>query len=521
MEQKNFSFQSQNLTVDYITLNLRNGKNQITEIANIFNFFYSFNCYIFDNNKKYAKKQKIIFNNGAYELTFIINSSEYQSNTVLIQFSKLNASYLYEILKSGKFLWKKFYDFDLVLGRIDINYIRKKTINESIFLDFAKGSSEKYRRRYPQAIVAPVEKSSFGIGTRKGDYFLRVYETKDKFLKFELEIKKGKAKDYQIYLSKLPETFLEFEDLIATRFYQYLKTSLVLDTEFTDWLLVILRQTNKPKNRLISSYISENLKLEKKSFLQQKDFYRLLQLLSFIRNYPYVQETLNEEVFYSLTFPLSEFARDITLDKNITLDKKLLKSKDQPKKKINPDLRTDLVRFFEELREYNMIEWFSDEEFRSVVVFPVVEVRHKTPGNVHTRLIVKMSVSKNFFSSIQYPFYFPSHFYHYKNKDDMRVKLEILKSVASQVTIRKEFDVANLLLTLNSLSNQRISDVKKNIVQLFQSLQQTSLIETELTLYQENKSPIVTHKLTLAQIKKTKTIVFYETDKNFIEHKNF
>jgi hypothetical protein len=103
----------------------------------------------------------------------------------------------------------------------------------------------------------------------------------------------------------------------------------------------------------------------------------------------------------------------------------------------------------------------------------------------------------------------------------MRVKLEILKSVTSQPTIRKEFDVANLLLTLTSISNQRKSNIKKNIIQLFQSLQQTSLIETELRLYQETKSCIVTEKLTLPQINKTQTIVFYETNKSFIEHNKF
>lgn len=101
----------------------------------------------------------------------------------------------------------------------------------------------------------------------------------------------------------------------------------------------------------------------------------------------------------------------------------------------------------------------------------------------------------------------------------MRVKLEILKSVANQGTIRKEFHLANFLLTLTSISNQRKTAIKKNIIQLFQSLQQTSLIETELSLYQKDKSSIVTEKLTLAQINKTQTIVFYETNKYFIDHK--
>jgi hypothetical protein len=249
------------LTVDYITFNLRNGKSQIQEIAKIFNFLYSFDSYLFDSNKRYFKKQEILVNHKTvndktYQLIFAINSSEHKANTVLIQFAKLNAGYLYEILKNGQFSWQSFDHFDLILGRIDINYIRKKKLIDDLdFLDFAERSSQKYQKRYPQAITQPVLESGFAVGTRKGDYFLRVYRTKDNFLKFELEIKKAKAKAYQSYLLKLPQTFLEFEDLVATRFYQYLKLALVLDTEYTDWLLIILRQTNKPLNHLVSSYI--------------------------------------------------------------------------------------------------------------------------------------------------------------------------------------------------------------------------------------------------------------------------
>lgn len=101
-------------------------------------------------------------------------------------------------------------------------------------MDFGQRSSENYQKRYPQAITEPVLHTGFGLGTRKRDYFLRVYKSPDDFLKFELEIKKSRAKSYQTYLLNLNQTFLEFEDLIAARLYQYLKVALVLDTKFTD-----------------------------------------------------------------------------------------------------------------------------------------------------------------------------------------------------------------------------------------------------------------------------------------------
>ena len=264
-----------------------------------------------------------------------------------------------------------------------------------------------------------------------------------------------------------------------------------------------MRQTNKPLNHLVSSYISTSLKLEETSILEQKNFYRLLQLLSFTRSYSHVEETFRGQVYKCFRFPLVEFAKDVGFDNETYTHQQ----------------RRQLVYFLSELHKIALTDWFSDEEFKTVSVFPNVEVVHEQPGNKYTKLIVELSIANKFFSSWNYPFYFPRHFYSYTDCDDMRTKLEILKSVASQVTIRKEFDVANFLLTLTSISNQRKTAIKENIIQLFQSLQQTSLIEAELSLYQKDKSSRVTEKLTLAQINKTQTIIFYETNKYFINHK--
>ncbi|MGB0360138.1 MAG: 50S ribosomal protein L23, partial [Endozoicomonas sp.] len=42
----------------------------------------------------------------------------------------------------------------------------------------------------------------------------------------KLEIKKAKAKSYHNYFLNLQQTFLQFENLIATRFYPYLRVAL-------------------------------------------------------------------------------------------------------------------------------------------------------------------------------------------------------------------------------------------------------------------------------------------------------
>lgn len=229
---------------------------------------------------------------------FAINSSEHRANPVLIQFAKGNAGCLHEILKNGQFSWQNFDGFDSALAGININHTReKKTIDHSIFQDFERRSSQNCKERCPQAIAQPVLDTGFGIGTRKGDCFLRVCRTEDNFLKFELEIKKGRAKNCQDCLSKLPQTFTEFEDLTAARFCRHLEVALVLDTKFADWLVVVLRQTNKPFNHSVASCVSTNTKLEETSDLEQQRFHRLLQFSSFCRSHCCVDESLSGEPF--------------------------------------------------------------------------------------------------------------------------------------------------------------------------------------------------------------------------------
>jgi hypothetical protein len=180
---------------------LRNGTSQIQEIANIFNADYSFDCYLVNQEHKNPPKQPFFVNNKSHQLVFVLNSSEHKARTVLIQFSGENAAHLYNLLKSGEFYWPDFDHFDLVLGRFDINYIREEqVIDDLVFQDFGERCVQKYKARYPQAVTEPVLTTGFGLGTRKGDYFLRTYKPDDNsFLKFELEIKKAKARNYHNY----------------------------------------------------------------------------------------------------------------------------------------------------------------------------------------------------------------------------------------------------------------------------------------------------------------------------------
>ena len=129
-----------------------------------------------------------------------------------------------------------------------------------------------------------------------------------------------------------------------------------------------------------------------------------------------------------------------------------------------------------------------------------------------------MSVLNHLFSAWKYAFYFPKTFYLYADADDRRVKLQFILSIAGEVTIRKEFPLTDFLSTLNSISNQRKTAVKKNIIKHFQILEKEAFIKSEITLYQkdENSQTLTIQELSLSQINQTERIGFYETNKYFI-----
>jgi hypothetical protein len=131
------NFQNQSLSVDYITLNLKNGKENLLKIMIFFNRYYQFNCYYCDE-KIGLKSKKPYLNlvNSTYklEMLFVLNSNPVNRNTILMQFSGLNSRHLN----------------DLSLGRFDITYIRSnQIIQKSNLLFFYQRSVDKFKNAIP------------------------------------------------------------------------------------------------------------------------------------------------------------------------------------------------------------------------------------------------------------------------------------------------------------------------------------------------------------------------------------
>jgi len=486
---------NEDLSIDYITFNLKNGKNKIKLISEKFNSSYQFDSYWVDDDTEMKCKNPSVVTGKPYELCFVLHKNPSNRSTILIQFSGENARYFYNILKAEKFSWEIFNLSDLRIGRIDINYIRQNQItHNSDLLIFFERSADRYKKRYPTAHTYVITDSpTLAFATRSGDYFLRIYKTDEHLLKFELEIKKIRANQYKEHI--INNSFVDFEDQICQSFYRYLRIGLVLDTDYTDWLLLKLRKTTKPENYLVSSYLKTRLGINSNSIQDINYFYRILQFLSFSRTCFFKKEILNEEVYYTVNFPLIDFAKKIGFSKD----------------RYTHYQRRKLVDFFQQLQGLPpLITWFSDQEFRSTLIFPIVRIQNIT--SQHTKLIVNISVAEPFYN-LNYPFCFPESFYTFQNKDDLRVKFTIIESFANQNSIRKEFPIEDFLKQFDTRNNQRRSQIKKNIIQQFQILKDFSFIENNFQFLKKDDSLINTDKLTIELINSSQVFLFYEIPK--------
>ena len=477
-------FKNQSVKVDYITLNLKNGKDKTRKIANYLHNNYKFNCYSYEEKVGVEDKKPylgLVSPSHNFEVVFRFNANPVNRHLISIQFSGRSSSYFYRILKVQKFNWEIFDLNQLSLGRFDINYVRSnQKINESNLLLFYSESIDKFKKRYPNATALTIN-NTLSLGTRTGDYFLRVYSPDPYSLKFELEIKKYKVKQLTPFL--IHSSFFELEQYIIESFFRYLKIALVLDTCYTDWLVFELRNTEKPRNSLVSNYLNKNLITDSKS--DKKTFYRIIQFLSFLRDYRFQPKSLNKELYYNFSFPLVDFAKQIGLHP------------------LNSYQRKKLIEFLYKLQYLPPIyQWFSDSEFRGYLIFPVIRIENK--ASKHTKLVVHISVSSTFYDK-QYPFHFPKSFWTYQNSHDFKVKFAIIESMSSQISTKKLINLENLF---TKLSYKNIIYTKTNLINQLQQLNNSGLIEDEIYLDQE---PNHINELNLETIKDIKCIIFYES----------
>ena len=358
-KQLSINFSDKKLNLDYLGFNLPSFRPQILEVAERF-YKYGFNSLTFNlDTKKYST---IFYNkNFLHSLTFILETDPWNKDNLSIHFKSINSRRIYFLIKENIFSISELNCPNISISRIDIQYIRPNQNYETNFIDFFNESKEIFQTNFVgQPAFVGTDSKSIILGNRYSSYFVRIYSIEsNSALKFELEIKKRTANKLGLFL--LRSLFSEFESAVSRQYFNRLKKSLSLQTCFTDWLLDSLRlKLPKPKNHLVGSYLKKYFLTQ--TNLEELQFYRLLQFISFVRSYSELgkEEILNDQLYITVQFQLVDFMKSV-------------------KNNLNSYQRKQFLQFFDDLMglpPYS--QQFSDKKFRKLLFFPVVNAIQET-----------------------------------------------------------------------------------------------------------------------------------------------
>lgn len=248
----------------------------------------------------------VVRNKNSCKAEFRTNSTKYWPGTI-ISFSGNHGRFFYETIKD-KQLNKDSFDLDSTnIGRIDLYYDRK--IKQSDYVQtldsFLKNSCTKINSKVDDP-KAEVVKGVFRVGKRSSPNSFRVYpKSNGKFIRFELELKKSAIKKFQSYF--FLHQFEKWEEFLTCHFYKEATNKLDLDSPYTDWLIENSRKIRSVEisgNCLLTTYV-KNISFDELE--NQEFFYRLFQLLSYIKILESSVNWISNERYRIISFRVSEF----------------------------------------------------------------------------------------------------------------------------------------------------------------------------------------------------------------------
>jgi hypothetical protein len=214
-----------------------------------------------------------------------------------------------------------------------------------------------------------------------------------------------------------------------------------------------------------------------------------MQFLSFIKNCK--RSKLKDREVYQIVFPVTDFLRFIGRDE---------KSHYQ---------RTKILKVIQSFQTLDpMLENFSNNCFRSSVLFPTLQIEKK--GKRKTWFVTLDIVKSIYYYT--YPFVFPASFRTYQNKYDLQVKIQILKTFAS-VKVEKRICIRDIYGS-NVLSNVDKTRIKKIFIKLLNELKKNKCIQSTFKLISSSEKMKETNQLTPLLLSQNKILLFQE-DTNY------
>ena len=254
-----------------------------------------------------------------------------------------------------------------------------------------------------------------------------------------------------------------FEHPLAIQYFEYSGQVLRSDYPYTDWVLDFQRRyratmTFRP---VVCNYL-ENQIIENQE--EEERFFHLLQFLSFVKSLTLnplkncKKHRIKKQIYYELKFPLSQFVKFTGMQLS------------------NHSERKKLIFYFFQLQKLDpIVKVFSNRAFRSYVCFPYVDCNNPSGKS----WIIEVLAAEELFC-FPYPFELPKSFLRSANKNDLRLKVRIMKSLAVSEQ-KKTLDLEEFFNPINFRNNDLIQ-IKKRIIQLLNELVETQIIRNEVDI---------------------------------------
>jgi hypothetical protein len=455
-----FTFDSENLKVDWISLNL-DGLMDPRIIASRLSKYFTPRVLIDDVPSigfiGFRKSYKVSIRQST-------GSKGYWIGTKII-FSGKNADYFYNLVKTDRFDWSilKFEEHSLTLGRIDLCFSRPNDwshaskLFDTFLVDSRRQIKDRTNTKHIKLEDFPNGKM-LKVNRRNNSRHYRVYQ-KDETVRFELELKHRQTKLVQDYLF---ENQLDvFEHQLVMEYFEYSSQILRSDYQYTDWILDFQRryQATATFRPVVSSYLENQII---KNQEEEERLFHLLQFLSFVKSLklnPFKdckKLRIKKQFYYELKFPLSRFVKFTGMQLSHHSDRK------------------KLISYFKQLHKLDpIVKEFSDGAFRSYVCFPYADC---TNPSGKSWVVEVLAVEELF--SFPYPFQLPKSFLRSVSKNDLRLKVRLMKSLA--VSDRgKILDLEEFFNTIN-VRNDPLVQIKKNLIRLLSELVENEIIQNEV-----------------------------------------
>ena len=186
--------------------------------------------------------------------------------------------------------------------------------------------------------------------------------------------------------------------------------------------------------------------------------YRVYQKEQSVRFEIELKHRIKKQLYYGLKFPLSKFYRFTGM------------------KVSNQSEREKLIFYFSQLQKLNpIVKMFSNIAFRSYVCFPFVDCTNPSGKS----WVIEVLAAEELFC-FPYPYQLPKSFLHSVSKNDLRLKVHLMKSLAVSDK-NKTIDLEEFFNTIN-IRNDPLIQIKKNLIRLLSELVENRIIQNEVEI---------------------------------------